>query len=108
MNRNRLQPLVRKFHISIAGALTAGLLSISIRALVSGLSVPLGVLSIQFTNFLLIRKFHFEIYPLTFPNDIFWTIPIENIVAGVALIVISLGVGITFVRSCSVEPRRTD
>lgn len=103
MNRDPLHHLSRKFHITIPAALTAALLSISIRALVSGLCVPLGILVIKVVNFLLIRKFHLEVLPLTFPNDIFWTIPIANIGAGAALIVISIGVGITFVKSSSIE-----
>jgi hypothetical protein len=103
MNGDPLHHLSRKFHISIAGALTAALLSISIRALVSGLRVPVGILVIKFVNFLLIRKFHLELFPLTVPNDIFWPIPIANIAAGVALVAVSIGLGITFVKSSSIE-----
>ena len=103
MNGDPLHQLSRKFHISIAGALTAALLSISTRALVSGLRVPLGILVIKIVNFLLVRKFHLEVFPPTVPNDIVWTIPIANIASGITLVAISIGVGIRFVKSTSTE-----
>jgi hypothetical protein len=103
MNGDPLPHLSQKFHISIASALTAALLSISLRALVSGLRVPVGILAIKVVNFLLIRKFHLEVFPLTVPNDIFWTIPMADIAAGVALVAISIGLTITFVKSSSIE-----
>ncbi len=101
MNRAPLH-LSRKFHISIPGALTAAVLSISIRTLVSGLCVPLGILAIKLVNFLLIRKFHLDVSPLTFPAYIFWTFPIANIGAGIALSVVALAIGVRFVMSSSI------